>query len=222
MGVVAFGVTIGLLRLSGDTPGDGLQINIAGGVFAQFYLSKASAGLINADYVVSLPITYRRGKTSARFRLYHQSSHLGDEFLLRKKPVRINLAFQSFELLVSHELGPLRPYGGAEYRIDLRPDDLKPVVLRGGLEYRHSTPLFRLGNLGSARPVAAIDTKSWQQRDWRVGVSGRLGLEFGTTAGGAGERTVSLLLEFYDGPNPFGQFYKQDVTSFGIGAHLTL
>ena len=78
LGIVAFGVTIGLLKVSAETPGDGFQVSIAGGVFAQFYLSKASAGLINADYVVGLPITYRRGKTSARFRLYHQSSHLGE------------------------------------------------------------------------------------------------------------------------------------------------
>ncbi len=51
------------------------------GVF-QFDLSAPSSDLINTDYVVGVPLSWRSGGWSTRVRLYHQSSHLGDEFLL--------------------------------------------------------------------------------------------------------------------------------------------
>jgi hypothetical protein len=54
-------------------------------VFAQFDLDSTSDDLLNADYVVGLPLTFRRAGFSARGRFYHQSSHLGDELLLREE-----------------------------------------------------------------------------------------------------------------------------------------
>ena len=49
-------------------------------VFSQFDLSAPSSDLINTDYVVGVPLSWRSGGWSTRVRLYHQSSHLGDEF----------------------------------------------------------------------------------------------------------------------------------------------
>ena len=66
VGAVGFGETFGLLRMPGRRPGDGWQIDLAGAVFAQFEMQRQSTDLVNADYLVGLPITYRRGKISAR------------------------------------------------------------------------------------------------------------------------------------------------------------
>src|SRR6185295_5880290 len=96
---------------------EGLQISLAGAVFAQVDLNAASYDLMNADYLIGLPITYRVDRFSTRLRLYHQSSHLGDEFLLREGlPItRENLSFESVEWLVSQDLASLRLYAGGEY-----------------------------------------------------------------------------------------------------------
>ena len=118
IGSVGISDAFALLRVGGSKPGNGFQVGISGSVFAQFDLDINSYDLLNADYIVGLPITMRSGAFSARLRLYHQSSHLGDEFLLREEDptfVRENISFESAEMLLSLDGGPVRVYGGGEY-----------------------------------------------------------------------------------------------------------
>ena len=57
LGSVGFGQTIGILRARD------WQLSIAAGVFSQFDLSSTTADLMNTDYLVGLPVAYRRGNT---------------------------------------------------------------------------------------------------------------------------------------------------------------
>jgi hypothetical protein len=225
VGTVGLGQAFGLLRWQERRPGDGLQVSLCGAVFAQFDLETGSKDLLNADYLVGVPVTYHRGAFSARARLYHQSSHLGDEYLLRTQPQpqRVNLSFESLELLLAGDVGPIRIYGGGEYVPWRVPPDLKAGRLHGGLEYRQAGPVFRIGGMARARLVAALDVRSWQQQHWRPGWSVRGGLELAPAReeGGVGQR-LGLLLHFYDGPSPYGQFYPVEITSWGVGAHFRL
>lgn len=76
---VAFGEYFGFA--SGfDGRNGSAQVGLQGAVFALFDLDSASKDLVNADYWIGLPFTYRRGRLSYVARVYHQSSHLGDEF----------------------------------------------------------------------------------------------------------------------------------------------
>ncbi len=221
-GSVGIGATVVIVRWAGPGPGDGLEFGLGGGVFAQFDLTRQSHDLINADYVIGLPISVRRGPYAVRFRAYHQSSHLGDEFVETHGAERLNLSFESMELLVSRDLGPVRGYGGGEYRFNRNPQDsLEHGVLHGGIEYRHPSPLVRFGDWGALRPVVAIDAQSFEYRAWRVGWSGRAGVELGAQDGtGRDGRTMRFLFEVYEGPNPYGQFFAEDITSVGVGAHF--
>src|SRR5262249_4970017 len=89
------------IRLGASHLGNGVQLGLAGAGFAQFSLDSASYDLLNADYLIGLPLTFRAGAFSGRARVYHQSSHLGDEFLLRPNPpARQNISFESSELLL--------------------------------------------------------------------------------------------------------------------------
>ncbi len=235
---VAFGEDFGLLRWGDDNAG--LQLGLSGGVFAQFDVKAPSFDLMNADYVIGIPVTVRRENFSLRFRLYHQSSHLGDEFVIREQPDRINLSFESLEVLISGEAGPVRLYAGSEWIVHREPDDYGRGLLHTGAEFRPAEPLFRVGRLGSARFVAAVDGKAFEHHSWSWGWSGRSGLEFGpqwdslattdgawadgpeNSGGRANGRTWSVLLEFYNGPSPYGQFYSQMIRYVGIGIHLGL
>ncbi|MFA6412625.1 MAG: DUF1207 domain-containing protein, partial [Syntrophales bacterium] len=112
IGSVGFGDSFGLVRWPGWGEKDNWQLGISGAVFAQFNLGAASGSmdLINADYIIGIPLAYRNGPWSARARLFHQSSHLGDEFLLQpQKPelkvTRMNLSFETVELLGAWEWG---------------------------------------------------------------------------------------------------------------------
>ena len=108
-------------------------------VFPIFDLDADSFDLINADYWVGGAAECRRGPLAALFRVFHQSSHLGDEFLLRapqNQRNRVNLSYEAAGLLLSREFfeRALRLYAGAEYIFHRDPRRLKPWTLQYGAE----------------------------------------------------------------------------------------
>jgi len=115
VGSVGFGENLGIARWPGKREGDGWQLGVSGAVFAIFNLDAPSHDLINADYVIGFPLSVRKDHWSARLRLFHQSSHLGDEFLLESQPIaitRINLSYEVLEALLSWDNHQFRLYGG--------------------------------------------------------------------------------------------------------------
>jgi len=214
MAPVGFGETFGLYRLVGAREGDGLQFSVEGALFAQFNLSTPSYDLVNADYTIGIPVTYRHGDDSLRFRFYHQSSHLGDELLLgANPPERVNLSYESIELLYSREWHRWRLYVGGEYLIHKEPRDLKAPSAHWGIEYRANKPLLWKG-----RPLVAVDMKSLEEHDWQVDFSVKAGLEFGHPD--PGNRRLRLLAEWYKGFDPHGQFYVNEVEYWGLEVSL--
>lgn len=195
------------------------ELSVAAGVFSQFNMRTPSNDLINTDFTGGLPFAYRLGSLSLRMKVYHQSSHLGDEFILATSPTRVNLSFEAVEVLAAREFGDVRGYAGGEYIVRHEPDDLKPALLHAGIE-------FRQPGMGKAsrtgRLILAVDAKSSQERNWRVGWSGRLGWEFHVAVGATRVRPFSVQLQGYTGPAPYGQFYQETVRTLGAGIHLSL
>jgi hypothetical protein len=211
---VGFGETFGLYRFPGSLEGNGLQVSVEGALFAQFDLGTPSYDLVNADYTIGIPVTFRHGGSSIRLRIYHQSSHLGDELLLGANPPdRVNLSFESVELIYSFEWRAWRLYGGGEYLVHKEPADLKPASFHWGIEYRAVGPLVWNG-----RPLAGVDMKCLEEHDWAIDTSVKAGLEFGQP--GPGKRRVRVLAEWYRGFDPHGQFYVDKVEYWGLGVSL--
>ena len=221
IGSVGLGDSFGLVRWGGPSPGEGVQLDVVGSIFAQFNLAAPSNDLINADYIIGVPITFRRSGFSTRVTLYHQSSHLGDEYLLRAEDIqRENLSFESVELLLSQEIGPLRVYGGGERIFRREPDALAAKLFHGGVE-------LRTGRAGPGQLVGAVDVKATERTTgrhaWSRAISGRVGLEaLRSGPGGHPGRLVTLMLEFYNGPSPYGQFFQDDISYVGVGLHFGL
>ncbi|MGE5518000.1 MAG: DUF1207 domain-containing protein [Bacteroidota bacterium] len=193
-------------------------IGVQAAVFALFDLDAQSKDLINADYWVGIPLSWRSGDNSAVLRLYHQSSHLGDEYLLRSagnRRSRINLSYEVVDLKLSRDLfdRTLRVYGGGGVLIDQEPSDIKRGLLQAGIEAR---PPWSFAD-GLLRPVAAADFQSTEESDWRVDVSARAGLELASSVDR--DYVVQLMLEYYRGRNPNGQFFLRDVEFYGVGLH---
>jgi len=218
---VGIGDHFGLMRWNGPSIGEGVQLGIAGNIYAQFDLNRPSYDLINADYLIGLPVTFRFNRVSGRVRLYHQSSHLGDEFVLRPGIERENFAFQSGEGLFSLDLGPLRTYAGGEYLFSRTPGNRVSRVAHGGAELRQIGGLAQSGRLARVRLVAGVDVKSADELDWELAWSARAGLEVGRAPEEQHRsRRWSLLAEYYDGPSPYGQFFRDEVSYYGVGIHI--
>lgn len=211
VGIASFGETFGLYRHPNGGNGDGLQLNLAAGIFAQFDMDGYSNGLVNADYQIGLPATWRSGALSARARLYHQSSHLGDEYILKHRlRERENYNYDAVELLIAGDAGGARLYLGGEYLFSREPDELEPWLVHAGVEYRSPEPV-----LGRARLVAGVDLKSWEENDWKAGVSLVCGVELPSPL--AHGRVVRLQAEYYEGFGPYGQFFDVEMRSIGVG-----
>ncbi len=218
VGAVGVGDGVALVRYGGPRPGEGLQIGIEAAVFSQFDLDAPSDDILNADYVVGIPVTYRIRSFSARARVYHQSSHLGDELLLRPEVEiqRQNLSFESVELILSQDLGALRVYAGGEYLFNRSPSELDDLLVHTGAE-------LRLGPARGARFVAALDVKSSEQQNWEPAISIRTGVEVARWRHeDHPPRLSSVVAEFYDGPSPYGQFFLESTRYFGVGFQFQL
>jgi hypothetical protein len=217
IGSIGLGDSFGLIRIPDKSGSGGLQLDLMGAIFAQFNLDTESFDLINADYLVGVPVSFRASGFSTRLRFYHQSSHLGDEFLLSRMPERENLSFEAVELMLSQEIGGLRVYAGGESYFRRRPaPQLVPRLGHTGVELRPAT-------FGSGRLVAALDLKIIDDVDWQLSWSARAGIEIARApSAGHPARVLSLLAEYYDGSAPYGQFYRDNIRYFGAGIHFTL
>jgi Protein of unknown function (DUF1207) len=218
--LVGIGGAFGLWGLRQPRGCDGLQLSVFGSIFSQFNLDTDSDDLLNTDFLVGPQLTLRRGRWSGRLRLYHQSSHLGDEFLLNApEVVRQDLSFEVVDALASLEGRWWRLYGGGGAIVhDSDDPNLDPWGAQWGLELRG--PGWRPWTwLKSTRlvPVLGADFLSWQEREWTVTTSVSGGLEW--SAPGAARR-VRLLLRYVHGANPYGQFFQQKVESAGVGLQL--
>lgn len=210
---VSFGETFALYR---DRLGAGWwEFGVQAGVFALFDLGTPSMDLVNADYFVALPVSYRHGDFSAIVRLFHQSSHLGDEFLIGSRvPNRVNLSYEGVDARFSYELGDVwRVYGGGGYLFHREPASLDPWALQYGLEFRSPWPAPE----ARWRPIAAIDIQNREENDWHADFSLRAGIQFDGVLTG---RNFQILLEYFRGHSPNGQFYRQKVDYLGLGLHF--
>jgi hypothetical protein len=197
--------------LEGDARPGRWQLGVEGGMFTIWDMGTESWDFVNADFLAGLPLSWRRGPFSAQARLYHVSSHLGDEFLLHNRVERRNFSFEAADLRAGWDVGAWRVYGGGGYLYRRFPIELRPWRTQAGLEYSRG-PTFAGGRL---RPVAGLDLQQRQENGWgRLDVSLKAGLQV------EGSRRLQILFQYYRGRDPNGQFYGRTVQQAGAGVHL--
>jgi len=214
---VSFGETIPFYRANFGQSSVQWEAGLQAGVFSDFNLDASSSDLVNTDFIASVYSSMRAGQFSAFGRIYHQSSHLGDEFLLRKvntKFERVNLSYEGADLKLSYELPfGVRIYGGGGGLFHKEPSSLKIWSAQYGIEFRSP---WRI-DFASMRPILAADFKNFDENNWRTDVSARAGVEFENSK--VLGRKLQILAEYYNGFTPSGQFYKDKVEYIGLGAH---
>jgi hypothetical protein len=205
---------------------NGWQISLLTGIFAQFDLDASNAALINVDFNVGVPLTWRHGDWSARLRYYHQSSHIGDEFLGANPGFQsIGLQYEEVDMIVSYDVQKwLRLYGGGAVMVNRQPSRIDRNTVQWGFEARTPTPFGRsygfglLSNPILFTPLLTADFKSVEEQDWHVNTNLLMG--FDMSRAGAFKR-LRILFNYYHGYNPYGQFfYSQKTESFGAGAYF--
>ena len=217
-GIVSFGELIPIFGFGNDRSGR-YQIGLDGAIISLFDIDAPSRDLVNTDFQVGLPFIYRRGGFSLLGRFFHQSSHLGDEFLIRDRiDQRVNVSYEGLTGLLSYEFDQgvpgLRLYGGPGYLVRRNPDELTPWILQAGVEYRSPATLLD----DWLRPLAAIDVQFGREDEFRARYSGRIGFQLERWA--FLHRKLQVFFEVYKGSLPHGQLYEYQVRGLGVGLHL--
>jgi len=220
VGSVGFGENFGFYTKREGC--NGWQVGLLAGVFSQFNLDAPSSDLINADYIVGIPVSWRRGDWSTRVRLYHQSSHVGDEFLLENPAFnRVNLSFEEIEAILSYDHRWVRVYAGGGYLLHREPAVLDRNHVQWGMELRGPTidaPFLERGMPGlQLTPVLGADFKTFEELHWIINSNIVGGLEWSRPGA---KRRFRFLVNYYRGFYPYGQFFNEKVESIGFGFYL--
>lgn len=220
VGSVGFGENFGFYTSREGC--NGWQVGVLAGVFSQFNLDAPSSDLINTDFVVGVPVSWRSGAWSTRVRLYHQSSHLGDEFLLGRPGFpRVNLSFEEVEAILSYDYRWARLYAGGGYLMHREPASLDRNRVQWGVELRGHTmpsPVLRKELTGLLMtPVFGADFKTFEELKWIVNTNVVGGLEWSREGS---TRRFRFLLNYYRGFNQYGQFFAQKIETVGFGLYL--
>jgi hypothetical protein len=173
-------------------------------------LNKARRQIVNTDYKISIIYNIRRGENNYRIRVYHISSHLGDDYIYRNKltaPSPNSVNYEQLDFTYSRTVDNWRLYGGAG------------IVLRKTEERKlFSAQLgafYKKPSTHAARLVGGADIKFWQQTDFRPGIHGGIGIELGRT-----QNNLTFMLEGYSGFRPYSQYEQQQTSWIGIGLYL--
>ena len=196
-----------------------LEIDIAACVWAVFNMdpppnpNHESSEMVTTDYMLAIPLAYSFDRWSFRLRLYHISSHLGDEFMFYSPTVwRLNPSMEAVDFYMSYQLTDgIRLYGGPGWV--MHSDDtfpLDPFYIEYGTEIRgFGRKMFYHQLYGTA--FLAANVQQWQTNNWRPSFNGLLGYEWSKLQGVG--RKIRVYLQYYNGQSE-GQFFKQ-FTSYG-------
>ncbi len=210
---VSFGEMFGLAGWSLGDLGR-LEFGVHAGVFAVFDLAAESFDLINADYLLGFPLAWSRGDWALQLRIFHQSSHLGDEFLLRGPVDRVNLSYEVVDFKASYQWKDFRAVAGIGSMVHSDPSDIDPLLLQLGGEWEPGTDWFG----GAAHPVFAVDFQWTQESNFGLDLSAKAGILLHNPI--RGRRRIRLMTEYYRGRSPDGQFYDERSSTVGVGIHV--
>lgn len=200
--------------------GDALEIDLEGALWAIFDPLHDSSPLINADYYGGMPITYAYGPLSFRLRLYHISSHLGDEFLLNNPNFnRMNPSAEYIDLFASYQFTPeLRIYAGYGYIMqrDISFPFKRNYIEWGAEAYFRRGQFFLAHDCLSGVPYFALHFRARQDNDWHEDGTYVLGYEFRKHSGLC--RKLRVFMQYHQGFSCEGQFARQRTDYFSLRA----
>lgn len=198
--------------------GGDLEVALEGSLWAVFDPLHESAPLIDADYFVGMSVSYGLDKWAFRFRGYHISTHIGDEFLLNHRHFhRKNPSIEALDWFASYQITrDIRLYGGFGW-VCCQDDSFRisPWYVVAGTELRFQQMGYTCySNRLYGLPFLAMHFR--MQRDYKnhVDATYALGYEWGKTCGDC--RRFRIFLEYHDGYCAEGQFWKTPSNYFSI------
>lgn len=217
IGFVSFGAVMPIYRCDLFWKDWDFEVGLVGNLWGTFDLEATSKDLINTDWIGGIPVAMRKGPLGIRARLYHISSHLGDEYLLRSPPpTRVNPSYEAIDLAVDYKLfNSTRVYGQITRLINHDTSyAMQPLQFDAGAEY---TAKAQPVGMFSMVPFIAGHLRFQEVHSMKADFNGVLGLHW------KGKNTMkssrfTTQLELYTGHSYEGQFghEKTDYVAFSL------
>lgn len=200
-----------------------LQVGIEAAIWSVFNMNppepKLNPGtaLVNTDYYVGIPFSYAANKWAFRFRGYHISSHLGDEFLVNNPGYkRKNPSYEAIDFFSSFQANDaIRLYFGPGVIVHSDPSfPMKTLYVEYGGEARFSGVKMYYHKLYGTWVVAAY-FRNWEFLHWDIDGTYVFGYEWSKLQGIG--RKIRILASFHHGFSLEGQFMKKRTEYGTIG-----
>lgn len=209
------GGRFGVLRVHPEgRPDLGWQVSILAGFDGQFDVDKGYDSIgWDGNYGLAFTRAWPSG-WALKTRLYHTSSHIGDEYAERTGRRRIGYTREEADIGAAWRRGRVLVYAETGWGYDLRNEELQePGRGQLGFEYRADDSLWaeRLGWF------AALDLSATEERDFRLDVSFLAGLSLRS-----GARRWRAALGYADGRPPLGEFFQDTEQTLSLGLWLDL
>ncbi len=180
------------------------QWDLAGMAYSQFLVSGDVNKFETVDFIGRLPLEVRRGWFSGRFMLFHQSSHLGDDYIRDTGNTGFRYSVDGLRGQLSADLTDwARTYVGGIYLLHSVPSPDRSQV-QSGFELM-SRDMGYLQHY-TFKYYAAQDVEWWENVGWNPNSNSVIGVRLGEPEG---DRAMRLELGYFVGHSPYGQFYAQ-------------
>jgi hypothetical protein len=198
---------------------DNYQLAISGHIDNQFVFRKEKSdtfngvthSLFNTDYFIYFHNDFVLGENNfLRINLYHRSSHLGDDFLLKNDYSRIENAdywsndpanYETIEVLYAYNKKKIGLYAGASYIVRTDSDRKKTAFQTGGVFKNFETKSDFLNRI-----FIGYDLRFLENNDYNFDFNGGVGYAF--------KNNNSLRLEYYNGFLPYSRLENEVKTSW--------
>jgi hypothetical protein len=194
------------------------ELNFGTAIFTQFDLIKREdgtflAGLINNDYKISVDYSLKKNKNVFKLRIFHLSSHLGDDYIARNPDSAINDKSENYEQI---DLTWLR-LNGANYWYAGIGEIYTPYAFRE----RFSMQAGGLLNFGELKPVnffTSANIKLLAENNFVPDIGTALGVSFNRKS----ESAFRIWMEYYTGQLPYSTLDYGRVNWIGFGLSINL
>lgn len=188
------------------------QLNIAGMGFSRFKLSGFVNEFQTIDFFGNVPLEFRHGRFSGQVMVFHESSHLGDDYIRRTRSTGFRYSVEGVRSVFSFEPHPLvRVYGGGTGLMHAVPDDQD-----GALQYGFE---LRTKDLGWKKDkdcwvYLAQDFQNHSRGGWNLNSKTDLGVRLSATRG---VRAMRVHVGHFGGRSEYGQFHKNREHYWDLG-----
>jgi len=193
------------------------EVNFGTAIFTQFDLIKKEdgsflAGLINNDYKVSIDCSLRKNKNLLKFRIFHLSSHLGDDYIERNQGNAINDKSENYEQADITYMRVTKAnywYAGAG-EIYTKYVFRKRFSIQGG-------GLLNFGEQKLINFFTSANVKLLAENDFAPDIRTAFGVNFNRKS----ESVFRLWAEYYNGQLPYSTIDYGRVTWTGLGLSIS-